>query len=119
MPRPDKEFKPGLQGGRLDGPISPPVHSWTKYGGPETAETHRGSPSTIEVTVDDITVVERAEDAESKYTTRGTSAHDMVIPGVDHRSRSVSFVKEWTVSRSVEGRTYRRSDELLIVKIED
>jgi hypothetical protein len=92
---------------------------WRKYGGPETVEGHQRSPGTVEVTVDDVTIVEHEDETASKYTTRGTSAHEIGLPDAEHRSQPASFVKEWIVTRTVEGRTYRRSDKLVMVELND
>lgn len=116
MPRPDKEINPG----RLDGPVSPSrAQSWTKYGGPETAGGHRGAPSTVEVTVDDITVTELPDEPESKYTTRGTAAHGIGLPEDVLKKGRVEFVREWIIDRTVEGRIYRRADNLVMVELGD
>jgi hypothetical protein len=116
MPRPDKEINPG----RLDGPASSSrSHSWTKYGGAETAEPERGAPSTVEVTVDDITVIGTSEDVETKYTTRGTAAHGIGIPDEKLQKKRVEFVREWVIDRKVEGRTYWRTDTLVMVELGD
>jgi hypothetical protein len=116
MPRPDKEINPG----RLDGPESRPSReSWTKYGGPETADAHRGSSGTVEVTVDDITVTERPDDSGSKYTTRGTAAHGVGLSEEVLKKDRVEFVREWVIDRTVEGRTYRRTDKLIMVELSD
>lgn len=120
MPRPDKEINPG----RLDGPASSSrTDTWTKYDGPETAESHRGVPSSIEediveVTVDDITVTEQADDLESKYTARGTAAHGIGISEEDLVRKPVEFVREWIIDRRVEGRTYHRTDTLVMIQLD-
>lgn len=113
MPRPDKNIRPG----QLDEPVSSArSHSWTKYGGPETVEGHKGGQGSVEVTVDDITVTEHGGKFESKYTTRGTSAHGMgVVDDVD--SPPVEVVRKWIVDRTVEGRTYRRTDRLVMIEL--
>lgn len=114
MPRPDKEINPG----QLDESVSAPrTHSWTKYGGAETAEGHRGTPTTVEVTVDDLTVTEVPDDAESKYTTRGTAAHGVGLPEETLAKNRVEVVREWVIDRTVEGRTYRRTDKLVQVEL--
>jgi hypothetical protein len=114
MPRPDKDINPG----RLDGPVSPSrSQSWTKYGGPETAGGHRGVPSTVEVTVDDITVTEHPDELQSKYTTRGTAAHGIGLPEEVLKKNRVEYVREWVVDRTVEGRIYRRADRLVMVEL--
>ncbi len=120
MTRPDKRISPGREHGQLDGPVSSPrAHTWTKYGGPETVEGRGGSPDTVEVTVDDVTIIEREGETASKYMSRGTSAHGIHVPDAGHPPRRVSFVKEWIVARTIEGRTYRRSDTLVMVELED
>ena len=120
MPRPDKEINPGSHLGDLDGSVSGArAHSWTKHGGPETVEGHRGSPSDLEVGAGDVTIVEHAGETESKYQTRGTAAHGIGLPDEGHRSKPISFVKEWIVTRTIEGRVYRRTDELVMVELKD
>ncbi len=120
MPRPDKEINPGRDLGNLDGPISSArTHNWTKYGGSRTTESHRGSPSDLEVEADDVTIVEHEDDTASKYTTRGTAAHGVRLPDTGRPTQPISFVKEWIVTRTIEGRTYRRSDEFMIVELKD
>jgi hypothetical protein len=114
MPRPDKEINPG----QLDGHADPArSQSWTKYGGAETVDSQRGAPGAVEVTVDDITVTEVPDDAESKYTIRGTVAHGIGLPEEMLAKGRVEFVREWTVDRTVEGRTYRRADKLVMVEL--
>jgi hypothetical protein len=104
----------------LDGPISSArTHNWTKYGGSRTTESHRGSPSDLEVEADDVTIVEHEDDTASKYTTRGTAAHGVRLPDTGRPTQPISFVKEWIVTRTIEGRTYRRSDEFMIVELKD
>lgn len=120
MPRPDKDINPGS----LDGPSSSSrSESWTKYGGPETAGGSRGAPSSVdsvilEVTVDDITVIEHSNAQESKYTTRGTAAHGIGLPEDKLAGRPIEFVPEWTVERTIEGRVYHRIDTLVMVQTE-
>ena len=118
MPRSDKPINSGY---RLDAPVSASrSHAWRKHGGPETVEGFRGAPTSTEVTVDDITVVETdVPEVASKWDQRGTSAH--VPPGVDGEVqpviRDVEVRKEWTVVRSVDGRSYRRRDEARFVEV--
>lgn len=120
MPRPDKEISPG----RLDGPTSSSrSSSWTKYGGPETVEGHRGVPSSVEpileITVDDITVTDRPEMPDSKYTTRGTAAYGAGLADEDLLPKKpAEVVREWVVDRVVEGREYRRTDLLVTVQLD-
>lgn len=115
MPRPDKPINSRPS---LDGPVtsSRPTR-WTKHGGPETVDGFRGAPSSVEVTVDDLTVI-TSDPAQveqpSKWEQRGTSAHiaepeDTVSPGSTQRRR------EWVSDRRIDGRTYRRTDALVIV----
>ena len=119
MPRPDKEINPG----RLDGPVSSGRSEvWTKYGGAETVEGHRSPPSStesvvVEVTVDDITVTDYPDDSDTKYTTRSTAAHGIGIAD-DLKEKPVEFVDEWVVNRSIEGRTYHRTDTLVRVQLD-
>lgn len=119
MPRPDKQINPG----RLDGPVSSGrAQVWTKYGGPETVEGHRGAPSStepvvVEVTVDDITITDYPDESDSKYTTRSTAAHGIGVDD-DAKDKPVEFVDEWVVNRSIEGRTYHRTDTLVSVRLD-
>jgi hypothetical protein len=116
MPRPDKEINPG----RLDGPISPSrSQSWTKYSGAETVEGNRGASNAVEITVDDITVTEVPDERDSKYETRGTSAHGIGLPEDKLKASRIEYVKEWVVDRTVEDRIYRRSDKLIMVELSD
>jgi hypothetical protein len=119
MPRPDKEINPG----RLDGPVSPSrSHSWSKYG--VNGGSHRGAPSALEdtddeiaLTVDDITVVVHSDDAPSKYSQRGAAAYGAGLPDNDVAPSPVVLVTEWVTNRQVTDRTYRRSDELITVEV--
>ena len=120
MPRPNKPIN---NRGPLDAPASSSrAATWTKHGGPETAGNVRGAPSAIEATetvelvVEDITIIESAsvDDQLSKWDRRGTAAHipnDDAVIGLPPRATH----KEWVVERSVEGRTYRRTDALIDV----
>ncbi len=120
MPRPDKKIEPGRDLGNLDGPRSSAyTHSWTKYGGLRTVESHRDLPKDLEVEADGVTVVEHEDETASKYTMRGRAAHEIGLPDTDRPSQPVPFVKEWIVKRTIEGRIYRRSDELAIVELKD
>ncbi len=115
MPRPDKEINPG----RLDGPISPARSSaWTKYGEVERADSRVETPDTIEIVVDDITVTQSSDDLDSKYTTRGSSAHGIGLPEETLKKPRVEYVREWVIDRTVEDRTYRRVDKLVMVELE-
>lgn len=126
MPRPDKQIS---NRGPLDGPVSAsrPV-VWKKYAGPETIEASDDGFAPVDITVDDITVVTRSAPPESpappeeisKWTARATAAQlplaavseDVVIqPSTRPTTRT-----EWVVTRSVEGRTYRRTDVLTTVE---
>ena len=117
MPRPDKDINPG----QLDGPVSPSrSHSWSKYGG----DGHRGAPSALEetvdeiaLTVDDITVVVQGDDSVSKYSQRGASAYGSGLPDDAVDQRPVVRVTEWVTDRQVTDRTYRRSDELITIEV--
>jgi hypothetical protein len=118
MPRSDKPIN---SGNRLDAPVSASrAHAWRKHGGPETTDGFRGAPTSTEVTVDDITVVTAdVPGAVSKWDQRGTSSH--LPPGGDEDVqpvvRDVEVRKEWTVVRSVEGRSYHRRDEARFVEV--
>lgn len=120
MPRPDKPIN---SRGRLDEATSPSrAASWTKHGGPETLGGFRGAPSSIEVTVDDITIVDPPVEAitePSKWEQRGTAAQIPATAGqpVDPQPRVPvrEPVTEWVVLRTIDGRTYRRTDALTVV----
>ena len=115
MPRPDKEINPG----RLDGPISPArSYSWTKYGETETVESRLDSPDTVEVAVDDITVTQSSGEPASKYMARGTSAHGIGLPEETPNTSRTEYAREWVIDRTVEGRTYRRVDKLVMVELD-
>ena len=115
MPRPDKEINPG----RLDGPVpSSRAKSWTKYDGAETVDGPRGAPSTVEVTVDDITVAEIPDVGASKYTKRSTASHDTGLPDDDITKPRVKVVQEWLVERTIEKRIYHRTDRLVKVELD-
>ena len=115
MPRPDKK----INSGRIDGPVSPARSSaWTKYGEAETVGDRVESPSTFEIVVDDITVTQSSDELDSKYTTRGTSAHGVGLPHEMLKTPRVEYVREWVIDRTVEGRTYRRVDKLVMVELE-
>lgn len=115
MPRPDKK----INSGRLDGQVSPArTSAWTKYGEAETVEGRVESPSTFEIVVDDITVTQSLDELDSKYTTRGTAAHGVGLPEETLKKPRVEFVREWVIDRTVEDRTYRRVDKLVMVELE-
>ena len=114
MPRPDKPIRPG----RLDDPVSPSrSHSWTKHGGPGGQNGFRAAPSDIEIEVDDITVVQDpdAVPQPTKYDSRASTAH---VAYDDYVETPVFEVeKHWTVTRSIDGRIYTRSDAATFVEI--
>ena len=120
MPRPDKPIN---RRGSLDEEgSSSRGTTWTKHGGPETLETFRGSPSSVEVTVDDITVVETSGETAplpSKWEARSTSAQLPATAEVPEDPQPAQParepVSEWVVVRTIEGRTYRRTDALTVV----
>ncbi len=112
MPRSDKPINPT---GRLDDPVSSSrAVRWTKYGGIETADGVRGAPTTVEVTVDDITVIDEAPPTPSKWEQRGASAQ---IAADSPSKPAVEPEKVWVVDRVIEGRTYRRTDALVAVEL--
>ncbi len=114
MPRPNKPIDPG----RLDA-VAPSSrsHSWTKYGAPGGAGSFAEEETDVEVTIDDITVVEsEPEGATSKYQVRASSAH------IDYEDEYVptpvfEVEKQWTVVRNIDGRTYTRTDDAVFVEI--
>ena len=115
MPRPDKRIVPGPN---LGAPTSGArAHSWTKHDGPETADRGTATPSSLEVTVDGITVVTDPTDEVSKWDQRGKSAHVVEIEEAIP-SRITEIHKEWTVARSIEGRRYLRKDVAQFIEIE-
>ena len=114
MPRPSKPINPGS----LDGPTpSSRAHSWTKYGAPGGAASFADEETAVEVTVEDITVIQSEDDvAIPKYQARASAAH--IDYDTDYVPTPVFEVeKRWTVVRSVEGRMYSRSDEAEFVEI--
>ena len=83
----------------------------------------RGAPSSIEVTVDEITVVEDqalepdvAASDSSKYQSRGTAAH-IVYSDEAPQPPTMRFEEQWSTDRSIEGRTYRRIDTMTRVAV--
>ena len=120
MPRPSKPINPG----RLDGDVtSARPHTWTKHSSEPGSSEVRGAPSSIEVTVDEITIVEEAtsepEDAAtdaSKYQSRGTAAH-IVYSDAAPQPPTMRFEEQWSTDRSIEGRTYRRIDTMTRVAV--
>lgn len=112
MPRPDKPITPG----RLDGDVpSSRAHRWSKHGGPETVEGPRGTPSAIDIVVDDITVsIPEQTEAETKYAHRPTSAH---LPEREVVPKRTEPIYEWVVDRSIHDRIYRRADALIDIKV--
>lgn len=125
MPRPDKPINSGAS---LDGPTtSLRPQTWTKHGVMESTDPPQddtgadvamaGESSvqaeTVEVAVDDVTVVHRMPDAiPSKYAGRMSAAHLYTDAPADPMPEPET---EWVVERSIEGRTYRRIDTLTIV----
>lgn len=87
--------------------------SWSKYGAAEVADGHEGIPTEIAVVVDEIEVVQ-LHDATSKYEDRPSSAP--LAPGVETESAAATVRRsEWVSARTIDGRTYRRRDELVTV----
>lgn len=116
MPRPDKRIVPGPDVGAPTGGAR--SYRWTKYDGPETADNVRSTPSTLEVTVDDITVVTSTTEEISKFDARGTAAHVIPIEEAEPVKRVTELRKEWVTERSIDGRTYRRTDASMLVEVE-
>ncbi|GMQ99061.1 MAG: hypothetical protein BMS9Abin17_1610 [Acidimicrobiia bacterium] len=108
MPHSGKRFTPGPVGGRSS---SSRGVAWSKYGD-VAVDAHEGIPSEIIVAVDGIAVVQ-SEDDSTKYEDRPSSAP---LPPLVETSRVVSVKRksEWVTTRSIDGRTYRRRDELII-----
>lgn len=118
MPRPDKDSAAGGDSEPIDDIVpASRTHSWTKYGGPETMDGDRGSSSVVEVTVDGVTIVEGDDVTVSKYMARGTSAHGVGTPDTARRVEVHAPTTEWTVIRTIDGRTYRRIDTLVTVPV--
>ena len=113
MSRADKKITPG----RLDGPATPSRgRSWSKHGRIETIDTHDGD--TAEVIVDlSVNVDQDVESAvtSSKYAERSFGAQLLPLPEDDDGDQEPEpvFVTEWVSERSIDGRTYRRHDELV------
>jgi len=107
MPHSGKKFSPGPVAGLAS---SSRGTAWSKYGGVEV-DAHEGIPSEIIVAVDGIAVV-HSEDALTKFEDRPSSvplAHLVDTP----RVVSVKRKSQWVTIRSINGRTYRRRDELM------
>jgi hypothetical protein len=116
MPRPDKRIVPGPDVGAPSGGVR--SYRWTKYDGPETADNARVTPTTLEISVDDVTVVTDVEtDDISKWDQRGTAAHVIEIEEAEPVQRITEYRKEWIIDRSIDGRTYRRSDVMTMVEV--
>lgn len=114
MPRPNKPINSGSR----DAPTAPSrSHSWTKYGAPGGAGSFSPEPTDVEITVEDITVIQSESDsADSKYQVRGTAAH--IDYETDYVPTPVFEVeKRWTVVRNINGRTFTRADDAVFVEI--
>ena len=114
MPRPNKPINPG----NLNAPTrSSRSHTWTKYGAPGGEASFSPEPTDVEVTVEDITVIQGStDDGASKYQQRASSAH------LDYENEYVptpvfEVEKQWTVVRAVDGRIYTRTDEAVFVEL--
>ncbi|MGI9666891.1 MAG: hypothetical protein ACR2N2_07320 [Acidimicrobiia bacterium] len=107
MPRPDKQISPG----RLDGEASSMrSYSWTKHDAePGTSE--------IEIAVDDRTPTQPQSEPVSKYEARGTAAHIVYDDTEPVQTPRVRYEEEWSMDRSIDGRTYRRSDSMTVVEV--
>jgi hypothetical protein len=129
VPRPDKQIS---NRGPLDGPVSAsrPV-VWKKRAGPESIEVSDESSAAIGITVDDLTVTTEPtmpHEEISKWTARATSAQlpianevangaaDDEVVGSGVRLEPQPARTEWIVTRSIEGRTYRRTDVLTTIQ---
>lgn len=114
MPRPNKPINPG----RLDAPSrSSRSHSWTKYGSPGGAGSFSSDPADVEITVEDITVIQSEPgDSGSKWQTRTTAAH-LDFEGDYVETPVFETEKQWTVVRNITDRTYTRSDDAVFVEI--
>jgi hypothetical protein len=124
VPRPDKQIS---NRGPLDGPVSAsrPV-VWKKYAGPETIEVSDDPSAPMEVTIDGLTISTQPSPPPgeiSKWATRATSAqlplaNDEVEGPVEPvgRPEPQPTRTEWVVTRTIDGRTYRRTDVLTTVE---
>ncbi|GMR02813.1 MAG: hypothetical protein BMS9Abin20_1164 [Acidimicrobiia bacterium] len=120
MPRPDKIYKPSP---RREQSTPSRGTSWSKYGSIETADHHDGIPTEITVVLESTTDVETEEmpgrPETSENGTRPSSASLPPIPGDLHAAPRLSgTVKtpEWVSERTIDGRTYRRRDELITIE---
>ncbi|MCL1597682.1 MAG: hypothetical protein M3094_00750 [Actinomycetia bacterium] len=119
MSRADKKITPG----RLDGPVTPSRgRSWSKYGRIETVEALDGD--TTEVIVDLSGNVDQdggSTDESSKYAERSFGAQLPPLPEDDDDvggGPEPLLVTGWVSERSIDGRTYRRHDELVTSVVE-
>jgi len=71
-------------------------------------DAHEGIPTAIVVAIDGLAVVQ-SDDASTKYEDRPSSAPLVEASQVV----SVERKSEWVTTRSIDGRTYRRRDELI------
>ncbi|VAV91705.1 hypothetical protein MNBD_ACTINO01-2254, partial [hydrothermal vent metagenome] len=88
--------------------------SWSKYGRIETVDAHDGD--TTEVIVDlsgDVVQDVEPTVTPSKYAERSFGAQLPPVPEDDDDDQEPVFVTEWVSQRSIDGRTYRRHDELV------
>jgi len=114
VPRPDKTYSPG----RLDSASTPSRgSSWSKYGRVETATLHDGIATeiTVDLTDDSESGVE-AREVPSKYVERSFAAPLpplLAAAEVTPANPETVITTEWTSVRSVDGRIYRRHDELV------
>jgi hypothetical protein len=108
MPRPNKP----VELGSLTDPISASrPSSWRKHAGPEFASEYEpdGAILVDALTHETVAVVD-VTDAESPKVA--------IEPGLaesDLAPSSPPVVLEWTSERSIDGRTYRRVDEIVPV----
>ncbi len=115
MSRADKKITPG----RLDGPATPSRgRSWTKYGGIESVDGRDGAPTEVVVDLSDAGKPDAHSTAvTSKYMERSFGAQLPPLPDADDEPEVV-ITTEWVMERSIDGRTYRRHDELVTTTVQ-
>lgn len=107
MPHSGKKFTSSPVAGRSS---SSRGAAWSKYGGAEV-DAHEGIPTDIVVAIDGIAIVQ-SEDPSKKYEDRPSSAPLSALVETP-RVVAVKRKSEWATTRSIDGRTYRRRDELI------
>ena len=105
MPRPNKPINPG--------PLTQPVSAsrgstWAKHAGPEHSDQYEpdGLILVDAMTHETVTEIDVRDDVPVV-----TVSEDVEITLVEPLTPTVTYV--WESSRTIEGRTYRRFDELV------